>query len=88
MSNDRSAKRGYPLEDVSIKPQTQGPTLRTPGSGEVSRTLGGHDARSIVHHADVMQAWVGGGTAEEHVYETDQTKKVKGNRRRQNRKDV
>lgn len=80
--------RGYAPEDGAPEPQSQGESMRTPGSGKISIPLGGHDPRSTKWLADEMQSFVGGGVPKEHEYESKATKNPKANRRRQSRKDV
>ena len=80
--------RGYSQEDSSPRKQSRGESMRAPGSGKVSIPLGGRDNRSAAHHADQMQAWVGGGVQKEHEYEKAQTKAPKGNRSRMSRNRV
>lgn len=87
MAQDRD-NRGFEPEGESPEPQSQGETMRAPGSGKISIPLGGRNARSAAHHADVMQSLVGGTSPKEHVYETPNSKQAKGNRRRLSRKDV
>lgn len=72
--------RGYPVEDTVIKKQSRGESMRVPGSGGVTVPQGGVDDRSAQHHANAMQAVVGGGSPEEHEYAP------KENRRRQKRR--